>query len=41
MSTRDYLKLYGEDKYWNMDLKDDFLKQTGNLWKGIADKYDG
>lgn len=41
MSTRDYLKLYGEDKYWNMDLKDDFMKQTGNLWRGIGDKHNG
>ncbi len=41
MSTRDYLKLYGEDKYWNLDLKEDFMKQTGNLWKGIGDKYEG
>jgi hypothetical protein len=25
MSTRDYLKFYGEDKYWNMDVKEDFM----------------
>lgn len=25
MSTRDYLKFYNEDKYWNMDLKEDFV----------------
>lgn len=26
MSTKDYLKFYNEDKYWNMDLKEDFMK---------------
>lgn len=41
MSTRDYLKFYGEDKYWNMDVKEDFVNQTTNMWKGIGDKYDG
>ena len=41
MSTRDYLKLYGEDKYWNLDHKEDFLKQTGNMGKGLGNKYDG
>lgn len=25
MSTRDYLKFYGEDKYWNVEQKEDFL----------------
>jgi hypothetical protein len=25
MSTKDYLKFYNEDKYWNLDLKEDFL----------------
>ena len=24
-SNKDYLKFYGEDKYWNMDVKEDFL----------------
>jgi hypothetical protein len=41
MSTRDYLKFYGEDKYWNPDLKEDFLNQTRSMWRGNADKYDG
>ena len=41
MSTRDYLKFYGEDKYWNMDIKEDFLSQTRSLWKGNSSKYDG
>lgn len=25
MCTKDYLKLYGEKKYWNIDLRDDFM----------------
>ena len=41
MSTRDYLKFYNEDKYWNLDLKEDFLSQTRSLWKGENSKYDG
>jgi hypothetical protein len=41
MSNRDYLKFYGEDKYWNMELKEDFLSQTRSMWKGIGNKYDG
>ena len=41
MSNRDYLKFYGEDKYWNMELKEDFMNQTRSMWKGNADKYDG
>jgi hypothetical protein len=41
MANRDYLKFYGEDKYWNQELKEDFLGQTRSLWLGNADKYDG
>lgn len=41
MSTREYLKFYGEDKYWNVELKEDFLNQTRSLWRGNADKYNG
>jgi hypothetical protein len=41
MSKREYLKFYGEDKYWNMDLKEDFLGQTRSMWRGIGDKYGG
>lgn len=41
MGTREYLKFYNEDKYWNMDLKEDFVSQTRGLWKGNANKYDG
>ena len=41
MSTKDYLKFYNEDKYWNIELKEDFVGQTRSLWKGNADKYNG
>ena len=41
MSTKDYLKFYNEDKYWNLDEKQGFIDQTRSLWKGRADKYDG
>mmetsp|Transcript_36611 Transcript_36611/g.35403 ORF Transcript_36611/g.35403 Transcript_36611/m.35403 type:complete len:158 (-) Transcript_36611:55-528(-) len=42
MSTRAYLKFYNEDKYWNLDVKDDFMRQTSNLWRGnSSNKHDG
>ena len=42
MHSRDNLKFYGEDKYWNLDLKDEFMAETRGLWKGNFDcKYNG
>jgi myo-inositol-hexaphosphate 3-phosphohydrolase len=42
MNTRDNLKFYGSDKYWNMDLKDEFMGQTRNLWlNNFSSKRDG
>lgn len=42
MNTRDYLKFYGEDKYWNHEVKEDFLSQTRSMWtKKVNSKYDG
>lgn len=41
MSTREYLKFYGEDKYWNVEHKEDFLNQTRSLWRNNSDKYNG
>ena len=41
MSTRDYLKFYNEDKYWNLEHKEDFLNQTRSLWRNRGDKYNG
>jgi len=42
MAQRENLRLYGEDKYWNLDLKDEFMSQTRGLWIGNFDsKLDG
>lgn len=41
MSTRDYLKFYNENKYWNLDHKDDFMSQTRTLWGDRMSKYNG
>lgn len=42
MAQKDYLKLYKEDKYWNLDLKDEFMTETRGLWETThADKYTG
>ena len=42
MNTRDNLKFYNEDKYWNLELKDEFMANTRGLWKGNFDcKYNG
>lgn len=41
MSTRDYLKFYNEDKYWNVELKEDFVGQTRSMWLGLSSKYNG
>jgi hypothetical protein len=41
MSKREYLKFYGEDKYWNTELKEDFLNQTRSMWRNYSNKYDG
>ena len=42
MNSKDALKLYNENKYWNLDLKDEFMASTRGLWKGNFDsKYDG
>lgn len=42
MNTKDNLKFYAEDKYWNLDLKDEFMAETRNLWRGnFSSKYDG
>lgn len=42
MAEKDYLKLYKEDKYWNLDLRDEFMAETRGLWENThADKYTG
>jgi len=32
MGEKDYLKFYKEDKYWNLELKDEFTQETRGLW---------
>ena len=34
MAQKENLKLYSEDKYWNLDVKDEFQSETRNLWQG-------
>lgn len=42
MAEKEYLKLYKEDKYWNMELKEEFLGETRGFWEGNhSDKYRG
>ena len=42
MAEKEYLKLYKDPKYWNMDLRDEFMHETNNLWhKNMDDKYTG
>ena len=42
MHTRDNLKLHNDSKYWNLDLKDEFVAETTGLWRGNFDcKYNG
>ena len=39
MATKDYIRLYNEDKYWNLDLKDEFVGQTRSLWTEMTENY--
>ena len=42
MDKKDNLKLYGDEKYWNLDVRDEFMASTRGLWKGNFDnKYNG
>ena len=42
MAENEYLKFYKDEKYWNMDLREEFLSETRGLWEGNhADKYQG
>lgn len=34
MAEKEYLKFYKDTKYWNMDLRDEFLSETRGLWEG-------
>ena len=42
MNMHDELKFYNDDKYWNMEVKDEFMALTNNLQVGnFNDKRDG
>ena len=42
MAEKEYLKFYKEEKYWNVELRDEFLNETRGLWGDThADKYRG
>ena len=34
MNEHEELRFYNEDKYWNMELKDEFMNSTNQLWIG-------
>lgn len=42
MAQKEKLKLYNDEKYWNIDLREEFLSETRGLWEGHHDdKYAG
>lgn len=41
MDTKDLIKLYNDPRYWNLELRDDFLSQTRSMWSDLCDKYNG
>lgn len=42
MAQNENLKFYKDEKYWNADLKNEFIQETSGLWEGTyADKYNG
>lgn len=42
MAEKENLRFYQDDKYWNMDLKEEFMSETRGLWETThADKYTG
>jgi len=41
MSTKSYLKFYNEDKYWNLDVKEEFINETRSLWRNNGTKHEG
>lgn len=32
MAEKDYLKFYKDEKYWNLELREEFLSETRGLW---------
>ncbi len=42
MAEKENLRFYQDDKYWNMDLKEEFMNETRGLWETThGDKYTG
>jgi hypothetical protein len=42
MAQNENLKFYKDQKYWNADLREEFMKETSGLWEGNhSDKYNG
>lgn len=41
MATKDYIKVYNENKYWNLEQKEDLLSQTRSLWTEVEEGYAG
>mgnify|MGYP004511914453 FL=1 len=42
MADKEYMKFYKDTKYWNMDLREEFLNETRTLWETThADKRVG
>lgn len=33
MAEKEYMKFYKDTKYWNMDLREEFLSETRTLWE--------
>lgn len=41
MDTKEILRFYNDEKYWNLDQREEFINQTTTLWRGLADKKNG
>jgi len=42
MAQKEQFHFYGEDKYWNLQLKEEFMDDTTTLWKDLSqNKYHG
>jgi len=42
MADKQYLRFYQDPKYWNADLKEEFMGETRTLWETThADKFGG
>lgn len=40
MANKDQLRFYNDDKYWNSELREEFLMETRGLWIDThSDKY--